>query len=66
MPQWIANFFSPDSRAPLIVAIFVGLIVALLILFFLYRLVFGHRLRLPGSTASVSWCWFGATASNTS
>src|SRR5271155_4783625 len=48
MPQWIANFLSPDSRAPLIAAIVGGLIVALLILFFLYRLVFGHRLRLPG------------------
>src|ERR1700678_1144281 len=48
MPQWIANFLSPDSRAPMIVAIVVGIIVALLILFCLYRLVFGHRLRLPG------------------
>jgi len=48
MPQWIANFLSPDSRAPLIAAIVGGVIVALLILFFLYRLVFGHRLRLPG------------------
>src|SRR5271154_4802410 len=48
MPQWIANFLSPDSRAPMIVAIVVGVIVAMLILFFLYRLVFGHRLRLPG------------------
>ncbi|MFZ0207790.1 MAG: hypothetical protein WAL59_17085, partial [Roseiarcus sp.] len=32
----------------MIVAIVVGIIVATLILFFLYRLVFGHRLRLPG------------------
>src|SRR5271163_4675886 len=48
MPQWIANFLSPDSRAPMIVAIVIGIIVAMLILFFLYRLVFGHRLRLPG------------------
>jgi len=48
MPQWIANFLSPDSRAPMIAAIVVGIIVATLILFFLYRLVFGHRLRLPG------------------
>src|SRR5580692_5283670 len=48
MPQWIANFLSPDSRAPMIVAIVVGIIVALLILLFLYRLVFGARLRVPG------------------
>src|SRR5271155_3360550 len=48
MPQWIANFLSPDSRAPLIAAIVGGVIVALLILCFLYLLVFGHRLRLPG------------------
>src|SRR5271169_4965250 len=48
MPQWIANFLSPDSRAPMIAAIVIGIIVAMLILFFLYRLVFGHRLRVPG------------------
>src|ERR1700721_381014 len=47
MPQFLANFLSPDSRALMIAAIVGGVIVALLILFFLYRLVFGHRLRLP-------------------
>src|SRR5271155_4122056 len=48
MPQLLANFWPPDSRALMIAAIFGGVIVALLILFFLYRLVFGQRLRLPG------------------
>src|ERR1700721_3915044 len=49
MPQFLANFLSPDSRALMIAAIFGGVVVAFLILFFLYRLVFGHRLRVPSA-----------------
>jgi flagellar protein FliO/FliZ len=49
MPQWLASFWSPDGRAPVIAAIIGGVVVALLILFFLYRLLFGNRLRVPSA-----------------
>src|ERR1700679_505333 len=48
MPQWLSNFWSADSRAPMIAAIVGVGIVALLLLILLYRLIFGHRLRVPG------------------
>ena len=49
MPGWLASFWSSDSRAPVIAAIVGGVVVALLILFFLYRLLFGNRLRVPSA-----------------
>jgi flagellar protein FliO/FliZ len=45
MPQWLTNIGSPDLHGPWL--IIVAAIAALLILFFLYRFVFGHRLRVP-------------------
>ena len=43
--QWLTNFGSPDLHGPWLIV--VAAIAALLILFLLYRFVFGHRLRVP-------------------
>ena len=46
--QWISNLVSPDNRALQIVVI-AGLVVAIaLIVVIVYRIAFGHRLRVPG------------------
>ena len=45
MQQWLSNLGSPDLRGPWLIVI--AAVAALLILYFLYRFVFGHRLRVP-------------------
>ena len=47
--QWISNLSSPDNRALLVAAI-AGVTVAFaLIVVVVYRVAFGHRLRVPGT-----------------
>jgi flagellar protein FliO/FliZ len=45
MPQWLTSLGSPDLHGPWLIVI--AAVAALLILFLLYRFVFGHRLRVP-------------------
>ena len=45
MQQWLSNLGSPDLHGPWLIVI--AAVAALLILYFLYRFVFGHRLRVP-------------------
>ncbi len=46
MPQWLSNLLAGDNRGPALAV--VGLIVAVLIVFALYKFLVGNRLRLPG------------------
>jgi flagellar protein FliO/FliZ len=45
MPQWLTNLGSPDLHGPWLIVMAAA--AALLILYFLYRFVFAHRLRVP-------------------
>ncbi len=49
MWQWLTNLWGDESRVLLVALAVAGVIVATLILLFVYRLVFGSRLRVPGT-----------------
>jgi hypothetical protein len=48
--QSISNWLSPDSAALKIAVVAAVVVAAILIITVVYRLVFGHRLRVPGAS----------------
>src|SRR5271170_1343481 len=48
--QWISNLLSPDNRTFLIVGIAVVVVAIALAIAIIYRVVFAHRLRVPGGS----------------
>ena len=48
MPQWLSNFWSGDNRTLQAFVVAAILLACLAVLYWLYRAIFGHRLRVPG------------------